>query len=576
MRNVCACLLAAWLVAACSATPPTTDTLRISIVGTNDVHGVLLPEDGRGGLATLSGYVSALRDARAADGGAVLLIDAGDMWQGTLESNLNEGAAVVDAYNAMRYTTAAVGNHEFDFGPAGSAPTPRDDADDPRGNIKDRARQMQFPLLAANLRDSATGEQVDWENVRPSILLDVQGIGVGVIGVMTERALITTIASNVVGLEVESLLSSVTREAQDLREEGAQIVIVTAHAGSRCEEFADPYDLSSCSMNGEIMRLANALPKGLVDHIVSGHTHQNIAHVVNGISITSGVARTVTFGRTDIIVDRETGKIIDRQVFPPRAPCPYSNAAGSCAWSSDTGIFPAYYEGRQVVPQAEVLAIAKRALAAADDKINEELGAILATPFDLAGNPESALGNLFTDAVLAMTDGDIAIHNVSGGIRDTLPAGPLTFGSVYGAFPFDNRIVILDLRGSELRDIIAAQAHKRRRAGFSGMRVFVSCEADVLDVRMQLNDGRFIADDDTIAVVVNDFLALGGDDILTPIIPAGGIKFGEDQALTRDALVEWFRLQDGFLHADQYLSTDAPRWNLPDALPESCALSNDG
>ncbi|MDH3533937.1 MAG: bifunctional metallophosphatase/5'-nucleotidase, partial [Gammaproteobacteria bacterium] len=61
----------------------------ISVVGTNDVHGELLPAEGKGGLATLSGYVAALRDVRAADGG-VLLVDAGDMWQGTLESNLNE------------------------------------------------------------------------------------------------------------------------------------------------------------------------------------------------------------------------------------------------------------------------------------------------------------------------------------------------------------------------------------------------------------------------------------------------------------------------------------------------------
>ena len=57
-----------------------TDNLVISIVGTNDVHGELLPKAGRGGLAGISGYVNALRQKRSEDGGAVLLIDAGDMW----------------------------------------------------------------------------------------------------------------------------------------------------------------------------------------------------------------------------------------------------------------------------------------------------------------------------------------------------------------------------------------------------------------------------------------------------------------------------------------------------------------
>ncbi len=71
------------------AAPATVATL--SIVGTNDLHGGILPRDGRGGLALLGGYLKNLREARARDGGAVLLIDAGDMFQGTLESNVTKG-----------------------------------------------------------------------------------------------------------------------------------------------------------------------------------------------------------------------------------------------------------------------------------------------------------------------------------------------------------------------------------------------------------------------------------------------------------------------------------------------------
>src|SRR6187549_3062659 len=81
-------------------------SVTISIVGTNDLHGAV------DRLPILAGYVANLRAARAADGGAVLLIDAGDMFQGTLESNLNEGASVIAAYNALGYAASAVGNHD--------------------------------------------------------------------------------------------------------------------------------------------------------------------------------------------------------------------------------------------------------------------------------------------------------------------------------------------------------------------------------------------------------------------------------------------------------------------------------
>src|SRR4051812_26757086 len=81
----------------------------ITIIGTNDLHGAL------DRMPLFAGFVANVRAARAKDGGAVLLIDAGDMFQGTLESNLAEGADVVRAYNQIGYTAVAVGNHEFDF-----------------------------------------------------------------------------------------------------------------------------------------------------------------------------------------------------------------------------------------------------------------------------------------------------------------------------------------------------------------------------------------------------------------------------------------------------------------------------
>src|SRR3989442_2356819 len=85
-------------VAARSAAAPPAGVVTLSIVGTSDVHGHVLSQKGKGGLDVLAGYLTNLRAARAKDGGGVVLVDAGDLFQGTLESNLGEGKVVIERF----------------------------------------------------------------------------------------------------------------------------------------------------------------------------------------------------------------------------------------------------------------------------------------------------------------------------------------------------------------------------------------------------------------------------------------------------------------------------------------------
>ena len=564
-------LFAAWLLASCAATVEDEAPLVLTIVGSNDVHGQLLPGDGRGGLAAFSGYVEALRATQD----EVLLIDSGDMWQGTFESNINEGATVTEAFNAMGVVAAAVGNHEFDFGPVGEPSIPEGPEDDARGALKARAIEMNFPLLAANLLNADTGEMVDWDNLSASIIVEAGGIQVGIIGVTTEYALVTTIAANVRGLEVAPMAASIESEARALRAAGADLIIVAAHAGGRCTEFDDPLDTSSCNLNGEILRAAEALPPGLVDHIIGGHIDDGIAHVVNGIAVTLSYSRTRAFSRVDFLIDRKSGEIVDRIVYPPQPVCPaWEIGDDTCVWVNDDGreTRPAIYEGQVIVPDPDVVEIVARADRAARDIKAESLDASLDIPLTLQGNPESLLGNLFTDAVLASFDGDIAVHNVTGGIRAILPAGDITFGEIYEVMPFDNRVVILELTGAELRQIVANQLPRGwRKAGFSGLRIDARCEDDVLEIDLELADGRSVSDDDVMRVITTDFLALGGDRILTPAMPDGGFEFDSSLPLLRDSLVEFLRGK-GDIEGESFSTAANPKWNVPAEVPAGCAL----
>src|SRR5688572_8333875 len=99
VRAVLAASLLGWSPALAD-TPPrkAKPDVTISLIATNDVHGRLSQ------LPLFGGYLRNVRAKRAADGGGVLLLDAGDIFQGTLASNLTEGAAMLRGYQALGYT----------------------------------------------------------------------------------------------------------------------------------------------------------------------------------------------------------------------------------------------------------------------------------------------------------------------------------------------------------------------------------------------------------------------------------------------------------------------------------------
>ena len=557
------------------AVVPAAPTVTLSIVGTNDLHGGILQRGDRGGLALLGGYVANIRAARVRDGGAVLLIDAGDMFQGTLESNLNEGQSVIAAYNALGYAAAAVGNHDFDFGPVGPASTPLQPTDDPQGALKARAAQATFPFLAANIIDNATGRPAEWPNIRPSTIVMASGVRVGIIGVITANARAVTIATNILDLRFAPLAETIAAEAKQLRGNGASVVVVTSHAGGRCTTFTTPTDLSSCEPNEEIMQVARALPPGLVDVIVAGHAHSGMAHQVAGVAIIESYMGGRTFGRVDLVVDRASQRIIEKRIFAPRDLCVRVDPGTTRCDpdGSSTGRVRAEYENAPIAPDAAIAKVIAPAVQAADALKRMPLGVTLATPVRRAGTPDSPLGNLFTDAYRAAVPGaDVSINNTSGGLRADLPPGPLTYGSVFEVMPFDNRLVVFHLTGAELRTVLATQiARVPALVGVSGLRLRVTCERGVVNVGMLRPNGIPVTDTERLRIATTDFLATGGDNIFAPVTPKDGFTIEQDIGLVRDVVVESLRKRGGTLREDQLVDPANPRWVLPGRAPVTCS-----
>lgn len=558
-----------WLLAAGPASVRTVEPggpVTISLVGTTDLHGQVFPVDGRGGLALLGGYLSNLRAARAADGGAVLLFDSGDTYLDGIESNLSEGAIVIDAYNRLGYTAAAIGNHDFEFGAVDSDRFL--EGADRRGALKARAAQARFPFLAANLLEQ--GRAVEWPNVRRSILVNAAGVKVGVIGVMTRDALSMTLASNVVGLQVSAVAGAIEAEASRLRAEGAALVVVASHAGGYCAAFDSPTDLGSCDDTAEIFDAVRGLPRGLVDVVFAGHTHAAVAHEVNGVAIVQAYSWGRAFSRVDVVMDRR--HVAGVRIFPPREVCAREDTQGRCAKGETPGT-QAHYEGRPVVPDTAVETAMAPALARVRALQATPLGPVLETPLPRgSGTEESALANLFADAIREVAPGtDVAIGQASGpgGLRVGLPAGPATIGTLYETFPFDNIVVRRTLTGAELRQVLTAQLRRPRwggRAlGVSGLHVRLACRGGGYDVDVARTSGKPVRDEDVLVVAMTDFLAAR----TAAIAPAAGVPHaGEPQVQMVDAVARWMRARGGRLSAAQFSDPARPRWTR---TPEAAA-----
>ena len=518
---------------------PAGPTVEITLVGTSDLHGRLAT------LAPLGGYLNALR-AKNPDG--VLLVDAGDMFQGTLESNLNEGSAVIDAYKKLGYDAVAIGNHEFDYGPVGEAATVKKTAKDgpdkdARGAIKARAEQARgsFPLLAANMLEE--GHPIDWPNVAPSVMVTKKGVLVGVIGVTTMATPNTTIAANVTGITMVPLADAITAQAKALRDKGAKVIVVAAHAGGECTKVDVPSDLSSCESNSEIFEVARKLPSGMVNAIVAGHTHKQIAHQVAGIPIIESGSWGAAYGRVDIVVDTASGKVVKTKIHQPEKVTPGGEV-----------------EGTKTEPVKEVESTLAPAIEKGKALRARSLKATLTGPFPAKYKDECALGNLVSSLLLSLDPkADVAVSN-GGGLRADLDPGPLTYGALYDVLPFDNRIARLTMTGKALKEtVLRSMSGRTGILSLAGARVEEGCDGDRPKVDLFLvkkgKGDKKVGDADKLAIITNEFLATKGDDFG----PVEDVRVGDDDPPFRDPIAAAIEKKGGDLKPEDWLVPGKPR-----------------
>ncbi len=437
------------------------DAVELQILSVNDFHGALLENGKNPGAAKLTAF---LQEARAKNPLGTLLLSGGDMFQGSVESNLLYGKSVVGFMNAVSFDAMALGNHEFDWGVA---------------KLEERIAQSKFPYLGANVRLKQNGKAAPF--VKEYIIVERKGLKIGLIGLATPQTAFMTNPKMIEAYEFADPLKTVERLMPQLKSEGAEIVIVVSHLGSYLEKDG--------AITNDAARLAQAEP-GL-GAIVSGHTHQTVYGKVGDVPVVQAYYFGRAVGEIDLAYDKKTKKIIKSEV-------------------KVNALQPA-----GLTPDAKVQEIVAQAVAEVAPIKQVVLGRTLRElHHDRSEQTVSLLGQWSCDVMLEAAAAQIAFQN-GGGIRTSIPAGNINMGNLYEIMPFDNTLFTLEMSGAEVRRVLE-YGIKNAKIGmlqYGGLKVkydFSRPEGRRI-VAVTTSDGQALADDKIYRVVTNDFMASGGD-----------------------------------------------------------------
>jgi 5'-nucleotidase len=559
----------ATLLAGCATPSVPKEPVMLRVVAFNDLHGHLqtaalnLPHPNPanaaqplrvnvGGTAELSGLVKALR----ASAKHSVVVSSGDAFGGTpLISALFFHEATVDVMNRIGVDVAALGNHEFDAGAAelqrvlaGGCRTPQP-GDTAISCALGRHEGAKFPHVAANVL-KADGTPL----VPPSVVKTIGGVRVGFIGAVTRSTPGIVVPSGVAGLRFTDEADAINAEAARLQAQGVQALVATIHEGGFNDAAQMEWNSSACpGRRGAIFEIEQRLAPA-VDVVLSAHTHQGYACLVNG----RPVMQALSFGRglsvVDLVLDPATGDV-DRSRTAFRNLPVFNGRTEAAHRELVIGQEPAPYAAalRAAQPDADVAArvaaYAERARPLAERVVGRIGG-----PFDTGANRgSSSAGRLIADAQHAATRAPdrggarFALMN-PGGVRAPLPCRgtppcDVTFGDVFTMQPFGNSLVVMTLTGAEIRQMLEDQQRPgREQPSFLLPSKSLSYRwvakapygQRVQDLRI---DGQPVDPAAAVRFTVNSFMADGGDGL--SLLRQGRDRLGGE--LDLDALVAFLK-----------------------------------
>ncbi|MEM1376655.1 MAG: 5'-nucleotidase C-terminal domain-containing protein [Pseudomonadota bacterium] len=432
-----------------------------------------------GGIARVKTKINERREALTKIGQNVLVLDAGDQFQGSLFYTTYKGDAAVEFMNGMGFDAMAVGNHEFDDGPEA---------------LKAFIDKATFPVISGNTLAGASSPLA--EDLEPYVIKEVGGEQVAILSVLaTDTAETSSPGDTILIIEETRYLQDTVNE---LKEQGINKIILLSHVGlPRDREIA-------AAVDG-------------IDVIVGGHSHTLLSNFRDGAS-----------DSYPVIVQNPSG-----QDVPIVQAYAYSKYLGELkvTFDDDGNVIRAVGEPHLLnasVTADEAFAARVAELAGPIEELKArpvgEAAAAIDGDRSTCRAGECQMGNLVSDAMLDRVRDQgiqVAIQN-GGGLRASIDAGQITMGEVLTVLPFQNTLATFQLSGA---DIVAALENGVSRledgagrfAQVSGLTYMFDAEAEagsrVSGVMVVDADGTAspIDMDATYGVVSNNFMRKGGD-----------------------------------------------------------------
>jgi len=457
---------------------PQHDTLyRITILHTNDHHGRFWSNrHGEYGMAARKTLVDRIRKEVNAKDGHVLLLDAGDINTGVPESDLLDAEPDIRAMNRMGYDAMTAGNHEFDNFP---------------NVLKKQMAWMQFPLLSANIYERSSGLCL----LQPYKIFTFNGLRIAVVGFTTSDTYKQSNPDVVRFFNFKPVIETAARLVPKIRQK-SDILIALTHIGYYPNGIHRPDAPGSVS-------LARSVDG--IDVIVDGHTHEQLDTPVKE-------------GNTLIVQASEYGKYLGRMDLE------YLNGKLTLKnyrlipvnlkknVTKDGKSVRVFIE-EEIPADPELLAFLKTC----KDSIQEKMRVVIGRSNNefigernIVRSRETNLANLACMAYIEQTGADLAVMN-SGGIRDSLPAGDITYRDVLKTKPFGNSLCTVTLTGTEVWDYLQAavkmQPYTGAFAQFAGVRLTLAGQR-LVGVEIA---GSLLAPEKRYKLVFESYIASGGD-----------------------------------------------------------------
>ena len=573
--------------------PENPDYFYVPIFCSSDIHGHFYQEElkvdnisySKGGLDYMAKYINIIKDEFQ---NKFLYLDAGDLFQGGTESTITNGEIILDYFNLINLNGSTFGNHEYD---------------ENRTSLEQKVRDAKFPFLATNVYDKIkkTKQAFGQNHITSKIYTfsvpnndknkkneEIQ-IKIGVVG-LSMNMLETQISG--AGYEEIKFLDykdQLVVESNKLRnEDNVNAVVLLSHIGIGCGtgnnltlNMYKPTDIQeSCSEDSDLYTLINSIDQGVIDAVVTGHSHREVHHWIKNIPIVSPINYGVYANIIYLAFDRKNNYEIKREEARIEGPLPIcekifkQNYKCESIKSKEKDDYLPLIEYKFHNVKIEKDPILQPIHEKYDDlyyEYNKKICTIIGTdePLTVVKNGSFYVGNIMADIQNVVTGSEISIVSY-GNLRTTWNPGELVRYKIKDMLPYGNNFCSFTMNGKEIIKMInIIQNGVKKYYPTSGLKqIFAKDKSGkyyLADIK--LFDGyqeKDLISDHEYKISANDFLIKeGGDDFYNILSWYKPRNLNCDYGLDVDLTENYLRIQN-VINVQKFMDENNPRIRFKD------------